>query len=146
MSSELVFPDQCVVDASALIKLVLVEQGSEQARALLRTRSLDARATPDLAYLECANILALRVARRLLPIDEARAGYVDLLALPTTVHPALPLVSTALQLSLAHNISVYDAVYVALAGTLGIPLLTADAVLVGKMSGAKIQVMDLARF
>lgn len=60
-------------------------------------------------------------------LDERRAAAAleDYLDLPLTRHPHESLLSRALQLR--HNVSAYDAAYVALAEQLGAELLTADA-------------------
>lgn len=47
---------------------------------------------------------------------------------------------------LTWQINAYDAAYVTLADMLRMPLITADAVLVGKLSGASISVRALASF
>lgn len=140
------FPDRCVVDASVLIKLVLAEPGSDVARALLSSAALDARATPDLAYLECASILATAVRRGLQTQDEARSGLLAIFEARLTVHPTAPLVRNGLDLALSLGISAYDAAYVALADSLGVPLITADIALVGKMVGTGIAGLDLTQF
>jgi predicted nucleic acid-binding protein len=129
-------PARCIVDASVLIKVVVTEPESHLARALLKGALLDARAVPDLAYVECASILATGVRSGTFTPDQARARYVDLLALSLTVHPTTPLVDAALGLAITHAISVYDAVYVALADAMSVPLVTADVGLVRSIGNA----------
>lgn len=129
------FPAQCVVDASVLVKSVLPEADSALARALLATRALDARNVPDLVFAECANVLATAFRRARVPEAIARARVADLLALSVTVHPTTPLLTTALGLAVTRNISVYEAVYVTLAGSLGVPLITADIALAQRATG-----------
>jgi predicted nucleic acid-binding protein len=133
-----------VVDASVLIKTVVTEPESDLARALMRGALLDTRSVPDLAYLECASILATGVRRGLFTPDQARARYVDLLALSVTVHPTVPLVAGALDLAVTLGISAYDGVYVALAEALAQPLVTADAALVQRSGGRVRALADYA--
>ena len=144
MTSERAIPTPCVVDASVLVKVVLNEPGSDLAIALLAAVALDARAAPDLAFLECAGTLVTAVRRGLLRREEAPAVLARIFQLRLTIHPTAPLLSSALHLALAHAISVYDAVYVALAEALDVPLITADAALVRGMGGAAIRVLLLA--
>lgn len=138
------FPSACVVDASVLIKVVLAEEGSDLAKALLAGARIDTRVTPDLANLECASVLATSVRRGMLTQQEARASLLLLYRLPLTVHLAQAHATTALDLAMAHSISVYDATYAALAGALGLPFVTADGALVGKLRGSGVRALDLA--
>ena len=140
------FPSACVIDASVLIKIALVEPDSDLVRVLLRPTKLDRRGIPDLAYLECASILWLRTRRGLLPPDNARSSFRDLLALTLTVHPTASLLPAILESALAYGTSAYDATYVTLAESLGVPLITADAALIRQTGGSKIRVLDLASF
>ena len=141
-----IFPAQCVIDSSVLIKLVLVELDSDLVRALLTETSLDARAIPDLAFVECANVLASRVRRQLLPSTDAHAAYRDLHDVGLTSHPTTPLVGAALTLAISLAISVYDAIFVALADQLHVPLITADDALARQIAGPPEQVRTLASF
>ncbi|HEY8285364.1 MAG TPA: type II toxin-antitoxin system VapC family toxin [Chloroflexota bacterium] len=143
-----VFPAACVVDASVLIKLFLPEQDSDLAMALFEMPLIGTvvRAAPDLIYLECANILRTRVHRGLLTVDDARARAIQLAALPLAWYATPPLLTTTINHALNWRISAYDAAYAALVDTLEAPLITADSVLAGKLSGAGISVLDLASF
>ena len=56
------------------------------------------------------------------------------------------MLTTIINHALSWRISAYDAAYAVLADTLESPLITADSVLAGKLSGAGISVLDLASF
>jgi predicted nucleic acid-binding protein len=119
----------CVVDASVVIKLFLAEPLSDEAHALLSHLAADPPArlhVPDLFYIECSNILWKYVRRFGLTEEDARLYIEQLgqLALRNT-HTA-ELAADALEIALAHNITAYDAAYVALSARLGLPLITAD--------------------
>ncbi|HWE61276.1 MAG TPA: type II toxin-antitoxin system VapC family toxin, partial [Chloroflexota bacterium] len=57
-----------------------------------------------------------------------------------TIHPTNALVINALNLALIYSTSVYDAVYLALADALAVPLVTADTALIAQMTGASVTV------
>jgi predicted nucleic acid-binding protein len=140
------FPARCVVDASVIIKVILAEPASMLARSLLAGAALDIRAVPDLAYLECASILATVARRGLQTQQDARAGLLAVFRASLTVHPSTPLIAGALDLALTHGISVYDGVYLALADALGIPLITADSALVRAVGGPAARLQLLSDF
>ena len=139
-------PSACVVDASVLIKLFLPEQDSNLAAALFALPSVDTvtRAAPDLVDLECANILRSRVHRGLLTVGDAGAQIAQLAALPLAWYASPPLLTAITSYALAWQITAFDAAYVALAVALHLPLITADIVLIGKLSGAGFDVLELA--
>jgi predicted nucleic acid-binding protein len=109
-----------VVDASALID-ALVGPTAVAASRLARESVLHA---PHLLPLEVASALRKLVAGRQLSERGARLALAKLAALPIRLHPHGPLLARVWELRT--NLGVYDAVYVALAEALGLPLLTAD--------------------
>jgi predicted nucleic acid-binding protein len=128
----------CVIDASVVVKVLVPEDDSDLARALVGGTSdngSDVRAVPSLLYLECANALWKLVRRGLLPADDARLGVRDVLALALQLWPAEHLAQAALELALDHDITTYDAAYLALAELLAIPLVSADERFIRKAGG-----------
>ncbi|MCB0074856.1 MAG: type II toxin-antitoxin system VapC family toxin [Caldilineaceae bacterium] len=120
----------CVVDASVGIKLFLVESLSDETHALFRRLTDDPPARfyiPDLFYVECTNILWKYVRRLGLPQADAALFAVQLGQLALVPSPTAALIDDALKIALMHAITAYDAAYVALAGQLDLPLITADA-------------------
>jgi predicted nucleic acid-binding protein len=83
--------------------------------------------TPEFCILECANVLWKQVRFHNMPQAAAESLLDDLIALPLIVLPAAGLLKRGLQIGLAHQLAVYDAVYIALAERLGYPLITTDA-------------------
>jgi predicted nucleic acid-binding protein len=129
VQSSLALPAACVVDASVGIKLFVAEDLSDQAHALFARLADDSPAqfyVPDLFYIECANILWKYVRRLGYPRDQTRQDLDDLSRLSLESIPTEELMSGALELALVHDITAYDASYVALAQRLGVPLITAD--------------------
>lgn len=126
----------CVVDASVAIKLFMVEPLSTEANALFTCLTDPASAfhVPDLFFAECANILWKHTQRGTCTPAVATAHFAALAKLPLQTTPLGGLCPDALTLALAHNISVYDACYVALSQQKGVPLITADQKLVQKLT------------
>jgi predicted nucleic acid-binding protein len=127
-----------VLDASVGIKLLVPEPGSAEALALVH-EAWARRGTvhvPALFHAECASGLWKRTRAGGLTPPQALAQVEDLLALDLRVTPLAALVRPALDLATALDISVYDACYVALAGLLDLPLVTADARLVRRLEDA----------
>ena len=128
-------PGQLVVDASVVVKLFLSEALSERAGALFAAHpeSGSLRA-PSLLYSECANVLWKYVRRAALGRATAEAHMNEILAMRITPAPVESLAAAALPLAIQHDITAYDATYVALAQSLTCNLITADQRLVNKLS------------
>lgn len=120
-----------IVDASLAVKWLVPEPGNEAALRL-RATWLEKRVqllAPALLLAEVANVLWQRVERGVLSagaeiIQQAPAEW-----LPVELVDPTAFLGEALGLSVAHHISVYDAVYVAVARRAGAPLYTADEAL-----------------
>ena len=116
-----------VVDSSVLVKWFVPEPDSTLAIAL-RQAHIDGRiriAVPDLALLEVANALRYKFSAA----DEAtvRGSVRSLTQLGVRVVASSPeLVASAVGVAYASNITVYDALFVALARDMGFELVTAD--------------------
>jgi predicted nucleic acid-binding protein len=129
-----------VIDASVAIKVFLPEQHSAEATTLIGLASDPANEfhVPDLFYAECANIFWKQVQRGNASGFQVQADIVRLRALPLTATPTRGLIEDALKIALARTITAYDACYVALAQRLGVPLVTADQKLHGKLAGSPL--------
>jgi predicted nucleic acid-binding protein len=115
-----------VVDASVLAPALADDgSGGDRARARLAGETI---AAPELIDLEVVSVV--RRAARAGRLDDRRSAQAlaDLTALPLRRAPHLPLLERVW--ALRENLTVYDAAYVALAETIGAPLLTADSALV----------------
>lgn len=119
-----------VVDASVVVD-VLCNVGSTT--ALHRRLTDEVLLAPDLLPVEVAS--ALRGLNRGSALTDAalETAAVDLARLRVELHPTLPLVPRIL--TLRHNMTAYDAAYVALASVFGCPLITHDRRLARAASG-----------
>jgi predicted nucleic acid-binding protein len=140
-------PGGYVVDASVGIKLFVAEPLSDRADALfaqLTAQPPTRLYVPDLFYSECANILWKYVRRFGYPRADAQQAVADLVSLNLRRIPALQLLTEALGIALGHDVTAYDACYVALADQLRVPLVTADESLARKLAGTRYDVQLLA--
>jgi predicted nucleic acid-binding protein len=129
-----------VVDASVVVKLFLPEELSDRADTLLRSGAgggeLGELHAPDLLYVEIANVLWKHVRSGVMQAETAAAHLAALLDLHITPAASRELAAHALALASEHDVSAYDASYVALAQALECELITADERLVNRLSRA----------
>ena len=131
-----------VVDASVLVKWFLYQQDADRDRALaLRELHISGRSTifiPHLALLEVLN------AVRFSPKAKEEDGEMALEALQDlhleTKPTEFDLMRKANAIAWAYKITIYDALYVALAEQVGYPLITADEAMTRKLTGHSIVV------
>jgi predicted nucleic acid-binding protein len=92
---------------------------------------------PDLLWIEVANILWKAVRNSRITKYEAKIAIVGLRDRElTTVKSTPDLLDAALDIALAHNTSVYDSIYVALAKETNSLLITADRKLANVVAGS----------
>ena len=117
-----------IVDASIVIQRFIRDTYTEQARRFFRNLTEDDKFyLPEFCLLECANVLWKQVRFHSMPQSEAGALIVALLNLPFEISPVEDVLSRALQIGLAHQLAIYDSVYIALAEKYDYPLITLDA-------------------
>lgn len=112
-----------VIDASALVEFLL----RTPAAAAVRNRVLGSGQTlhaPHLIDVEVAQVMRRYAATGQIEAARGRAALDDLLDFPLYRHPHQFLLRRLWELR--HNITAYDAVYVALAEALDATLLTRD--------------------
>lgn len=131
-----------VVDASVIVKWFLHHQEADRDRALaLRDLHISGRSTiyiPRLALMEVLNAI------RFSPKADEEAGEMALETLQDlhleTNAADVSLLRKANAIAWAYKITIYAALYVALAEQVGYPLITADEVMVKKLKGHSIVV------
>jgi predicted nucleic acid-binding protein len=117
-----------VVDASALLEALL----RTPAAAAVERRLFEAGETlhaPHLLDVEVAQVVRRYAATGEIEPDRGRAALADLADFPLRRYPHGFLLDRVWELR--HNLTAYDAVYVALAEVLDAPLLTRDRGLAG---------------
>ncbi|MCG2767899.1 MAG: type II toxin-antitoxin system VapC family toxin [Anaerolineae bacterium] len=125
------------------IKLFVIEPLSDRADALFAHLTDDPPArfyVPDLFFIECTNVLWKYVRHFGYPLESARQDAADLTDLRLLSIPTRELADEALKVAVAHDITAYDAAYVALSGRLSLPLVTADEALVRRLAGTAFDV------
>jgi len=131
-----------VVDASVIVKWFLHHQEADRARALalrdLHTSGRSKIHIPRLALLEVLNAI------RFSPKAEEEDGETALETLQDlnleTKAAEVNLLRKANAIAWAYKITIYDALYVALAEQVGFPLITADEKMINKLKGHSIVV------
>ena len=113
-----------VVGSSVALKWFIPEVLSEQAESLL-DGSLELL-TPDLLFPEVGNILWKKIARGEIQAGEAREVLAALRRVPLVVVASSGLLEGALEIAVAYQRTVYDALYLALAVAHDCAFVTAD--------------------
>ena len=127
-----------VVDASIAFEVVLRTPRGLRSAERLADEDLH---VPHLVDLEIASALRRLVLAKEIGTDAAEEALQNLMEWPLIRHAHTPLLPRIW--ALRHGISAYDACYVALAETLGVPLLTCDTRLANAHGhGAKIELLD----
>ena len=124
-------PNRCVLDASIMARWwlksgkVAVDQAARTFLLALRAGDLEV-VVPSLAYAEVGNALWKQAQFSDWSPDDVKQSLRDLVDLRLESWPADGHIELAVSLALEHKITVYDALYVALAMDLGLPLYTLD--------------------
>jgi predicted nucleic acid-binding protein len=116
-----------VIDASATIEWVLqTPKGAEVDARIFQKRGESPRLhAPHLLDVEVAQVLRKHVAKGLVSAVRGATALQDFLQIPLLRYPHEFLLERIW--ALRKNLTAYDAVYVALAEALDVPLLTCDA-------------------
>jgi predicted nucleic acid-binding protein len=113
-----------VVDASILVSVLADAEHAEWAQAQMTSAGRRSTWAPHIVDAEVGHSLRRRVAARQLSASEGRDALQDLTRMPLRRIAHRRLLDRAW--SLRDNLSFYDALYVALAESLELPLLTLD--------------------
>jgi predicted nucleic acid-binding protein len=117
-----------VIDASAWLRAAFLEQEHPEVLDALREQvaGVAVLRVPELFVAEVAHVIHRRRRSGACTGAEAKALLDWTFSIPLTQSPLKPLVGAAMRLAWEHRLSVYDALYLALAIGCGAHLLTAD--------------------
>lgn len=127
-----------VVDASAVLEVLL----QTPAALRLSRRMFDSRETlhaPHLLDVEVAQVLRRYARAGAISPDRGAEALTDLADLPISRYPHFILLPRIWQLR--HNLTAYDAAYLALAEALDAPLLTRDRALASVGARVRVEVV-----
>ena len=131
-------PDEVVLDASVAIKVFLDEEGSAEARALVASGARFI--APALVMAEIANVLLKRLRRG----EVTPAFAAGVLQRAPTLFDELARVESLTERAFAiaadHQLSAYDALYVALAEDRNRLLATADLRLASRIAQSRLAI------
>jgi len=138
-----------MLDASPLMQAYVEDRYTSEAKYLMSQLS---GPTPielhflDIGLAEATNVVWKRVRFLHMEVDYALRVVNNLRRLPLTIHDVDELLSDALTIGLDHNLAVYDALYIALARYLDLPLVTADTRQGAAAQAAGVTVTPLTDF
>ncbi|MHB8656066.1 MAG: type II toxin-antitoxin system VapC family toxin [Terriglobia bacterium] len=127
-----------VVDASAVLEVLLQTPAASRVsqRMFAPGESLHA---PHLLDVEIAQVLRRYARSGTITADRGAEALADLADLPLNRYPHFILLPRIWQLR--HNLTAYDAAYLALAEALDAPLLTRDRALASAGHGVRVEVV-----
>ena len=118
-----------VLDASAWLRLFIGDgpaiSGLAEAALLVEQRNASFIA-PELIMIEAAHALTRKVRLNLISTAEQQQLWQDMQRMPLELRKTIDQIEQAMDLALKHNLSAYDALYLALTLHIGATLFTAD--------------------
>ena len=134
-----------VIDTSALAKFVITEEYTDLVRRIvsLHEASEIQLIAPDFLHIECANVLWKNALRSGDPIEDVITALNNLRGINIRIVPQEDLLEDALRLALGMNITVYDALYCALAQRENAEIITEDRRLRNALDDTDINYLTL---
>jgi predicted nucleic acid-binding protein len=117
-----------VLEASVALKWVLPEPLADRAQQLRDDfqKHVHELLAPDLFAVETAHALTRAERQKIIPVGHAAGFLANILSTCPLLHPYLPLLTRATDISSQLRVGVHDCVYVALAEREKCELVTAD--------------------
>jgi predicted nucleic acid-binding protein len=127
-----------VVDASAVLEVLLQTSIAPSVRRRIFSAGETLHA-PHLLDVEIAQVLRRYVRRGVISAKRGAEALIDLAELPLNRYPHFVLLDRIWQFR--HDLTAYDATYLALAEALGAPLVTRDGALAAAGSRVPVEVI-----
>ena len=127
-----------MMDASAILEVLLQTPAARRVSRVLFAAGQTLHA-PQLIDLEIAQVLRRYVRSASISTDRGAEALSDFLDLPLTRYPHFVLLTRVWQMR--HNLTAYDAAYLALAEALDAPLITRDRALARTSSRAQVELL-----
>jgi predicted nucleic acid-binding protein len=128
--------DGYIVDTSIIGQRIILDVHTAHVRTLINdaaARSVGIY-TPEFSRLELINIIWKHVRRQTISARDGEILIRDIKRLPLQLISSRQYEVAAFRIGVAHDFAVYDAVHIAIAQRLRLPLITAD----GKQSAAAV--------
>ena len=134
-----------VIDTSALVKFVITEEHSDLVRQIISVHEASEiqLISPNFLLVECANVLWKNALRTGDPIEDVIAALNNLRGINIRLVPQEDLLEDALRLALGVDITVYDALYCALAQRENAEIITEDRSLRNALDQTNIRYLTL---
>jgi len=117
-----------IVDTSIIVQALITDTHTPNVKALFRAwKPEDSLIIPEFCILECTNVLWKYVRFHGMLQSTAETLIQHLEGLPLTIHSTNGLLNRSIQVGLAHQLAIYDSIYIALAEKLSFPLITDDS-------------------
>ena len=118
-----------IIDASVLVKFFVPEVLSSKAEQLLASveKGSVRLFAPDLIYAEAGNTLWKK--HRLKELTQSEVGKITnlIISIPLKVEPSKALFPLAIDIAIAYDVTVYDALYLSVAKVYETQMMTADS-------------------
>jgi predicted nucleic acid-binding protein len=136
-----------VFDSNIYASIIVRDRFCNKCQGLVRKHVSTGIATVDLAYVETASALwkSIAILDRI-PADEAKLrveALKRLLHVTSTIHASEEILEPSIRVAIQNRITVYDALYIALAETLNAKLATTDEELCQKLKDTPLRDITL---
>lgn len=119
-----------ILDSSIYASIIVADEFYERAKEVIKTAVKSSSATLDIAFPEAANVLWKHVfLLRRIPIEEVEVRVdklINLIEKTSRIFNSKEFLSEALKIALENEVTVYDALYLALSLKLNTKLYTFD--------------------
>jgi len=116
-----------VIDASALAKFILKEEGWERVADFLKAGTISV----DHVMKETVNAIWKRLIQREISFEDAKSMFEamkEILNKAVVIENEMNYINEAFEISIKRNITIYDSLYIALAKKKKLELLTSDEI------------------